>query len=245
MILGCHPAFGLTRYVFLSASSPPLSHSVPLLPASSCGPTHCAWACLGRVSSGRISYNDMFEMLKHMSPPLGLGKKCPARVAYKVDPDPVPMPQELSVRGWAALASSRLQGTPGLSLLLLLQGSPSCLSAPGCLIVHRLHPACLCSHPRQRELCCYEASAAAPDTHLCPLLTAQTGLEDGAIACPPSLLFPGKMAQTHFLNRDCFVLGSGLPAALCPKVPRVQPLRTGGTCRSSGAIHRHTHTSLS
>nr|XP_054964398.1 voltage-dependent N-type calcium channel subunit alpha-1B-like isoform X2 [Pan paniscus] len=25
----------------------------------------------------------MFEMLKHMSPPLGLGKKCPARVAYK------------------------------------------------------------------------------------------------------------------------------------------------------------------
>ncbi|XP_025779861.1 voltage-dependent N-type calcium channel subunit alpha-1B [Puma concolor] len=32
---------------------------------------------------GRISYNDMFEMLKHMSPPLGLGKKCPARVAYK------------------------------------------------------------------------------------------------------------------------------------------------------------------
>ncbi|XP_030876230.1 voltage-dependent N-type calcium channel subunit alpha-1B [Leptonychotes weddellii] len=33
--------------------------------------------------SGRISYNDMFEMLKHMSPPLGLGKKCPARVAYK------------------------------------------------------------------------------------------------------------------------------------------------------------------
>lgn len=52
-----------------------------------------ASASLGRVSSGRISYNDMFEMLKHMSPPLGLGKKCPARVAYKVDPDPAP-------RGW-------------------------------------------------------------------------------------------------------------------------------------------------
>lgn len=32
----------------------------------------------------------MFEMLKHMSPPLGLGKKCPARVAYKVDPNPTP-----------------------------------------------------------------------------------------------------------------------------------------------------------
>uniref|UniRef100_A0A803W3J9 Voltage-dependent N-type calcium channel subunit alpha n=1 Tax=Ficedula albicollis TaxID=59894 RepID=A0A803W3J9_FICAL len=26
---------------------------------------------------------DMYEMLRHMSPPLGLGKKCPARVAYK------------------------------------------------------------------------------------------------------------------------------------------------------------------
>ncbi|TEA24699.1 hypothetical protein DBR06_SOUSAS6310079, partial [Sousa chinensis] len=35
------------------------------------------------ASSGRISYNDMFEMLKHMSPPLGLGKKCPALVAYE------------------------------------------------------------------------------------------------------------------------------------------------------------------
>uniref|UniRef100_A0A8C3F0B7 Voltage-dependent N-type calcium channel subunit alpha n=1 Tax=Corvus moneduloides TaxID=1196302 RepID=A0A8C3F0B7_CORMO len=32
---------------------------------------------------GRISYTDMYEMLRHMSPPLGLGKKCPARVAYK------------------------------------------------------------------------------------------------------------------------------------------------------------------
>lgn len=26
----------------------------------------------------------MYEMLTHMSPPLGLGKKCPAKVAYKV-----------------------------------------------------------------------------------------------------------------------------------------------------------------
>ncbi|KAJ6654579.1 hypothetical protein lerEdw1_006732, partial [Lerista edwardsae] len=31
----------------------------------------------------RISYTDMYEMLRHMSPPLGLGKKCPARIAYK------------------------------------------------------------------------------------------------------------------------------------------------------------------
>ncbi|GAA6107998.1 voltage-dependent P/Q-type calcium channel subunit alpha-1A, partial [Tachysurus ichikawai] len=35
---------------------------------------------------GRISYLDMYEMLRHMSPPLGLGKKCPSRVAYKVVP---------------------------------------------------------------------------------------------------------------------------------------------------------------
>lgn len=27
----------------------------------------------------------MYEMLRDMSPPLGLGKKCPPRIAYKVD----------------------------------------------------------------------------------------------------------------------------------------------------------------
>ncbi|CAG5928829.1 unnamed protein product [Menidia menidia] len=32
---------------------------------------------------GRISYTDMYQMLRHMCPPLGLGKRCPARVAYK------------------------------------------------------------------------------------------------------------------------------------------------------------------
>lgn len=31
-----------------------------------------------------MPYPDMYQMLRHMSPPLGLGKKCPARVAYKV-----------------------------------------------------------------------------------------------------------------------------------------------------------------
>lgn len=35
--------------------------------------------------SGRIHYTDMYEMLTNMSPPLGLGKKCPSKVAYKVD----------------------------------------------------------------------------------------------------------------------------------------------------------------
>ncbi|KAG7240047.1 hypothetical protein INR49_028050, partial [Caranx melampygus] len=32
---------------------------------------------------GRIKYLDMYQMLLHMSPPLGLGKKCPPRVSYK------------------------------------------------------------------------------------------------------------------------------------------------------------------
>ncbi|XP_024618217.1 voltage-dependent N-type calcium channel subunit alpha-1B [Neophocaena asiaeorientalis asiaeorientalis] len=52
------------------------------------GPHHLdefirVWAEYDPAACGRISYNDTFEMLKHMSPPLGLGKKCPARVAYK------------------------------------------------------------------------------------------------------------------------------------------------------------------
>lgn len=59
------------------SASPPPPHSPPWTPLCH-GP--------GPASSGRISYSDMFEMLKHMSPPLGLGKKCPARVAYKVTP---------------------------------------------------------------------------------------------------------------------------------------------------------------
>lgn len=37
------------------------------------------------AARGRMPYPDMYQMLRHMSPPLGLGKKCPARVAYKVD----------------------------------------------------------------------------------------------------------------------------------------------------------------
>lgn len=34
--------------------------------------------------SGRICYQDMYKLLLFISPPLGLGKKCPNRVAYKV-----------------------------------------------------------------------------------------------------------------------------------------------------------------
>lgn len=43
----------------------------------SLSPLICLW-------SGRIHYTAMYEMLTHMSPPLGLGKKCPAKIAYKV-----------------------------------------------------------------------------------------------------------------------------------------------------------------
>lgn len=44
--------------------------------------------CVCGHPSGRISYTDMYQMLRHMCPPLGLGKRCPARVAYKVDSYP-------------------------------------------------------------------------------------------------------------------------------------------------------------
>ncbi|KAA0707598.1 Voltage-dependent P/Q-type calcium channel subunit alpha-1A [Triplophysa tibetana] len=42
------------------------------------------WAEYDPAACGRISYSDMYDMLRHMCPPLGLGKRCPARVAYKV-----------------------------------------------------------------------------------------------------------------------------------------------------------------
>ncbi|XP_043941319.1 voltage-dependent R-type calcium channel subunit alpha-1E-like isoform X1 [Protopterus annectens] len=41
------------------------------------------WAEYDRAACGRIHYTDMYEMLTHMSPPLGLGKRCPSKVAYK------------------------------------------------------------------------------------------------------------------------------------------------------------------
>ncbi|KAG7476842.1 hypothetical protein MATL_G00087110 [Megalops atlanticus] len=56
--------------------------------ASILGPHHLdefirVWAEYDPAACGRISYFDMYEMLLHMTPPLGLGKKCPPRVAYK------------------------------------------------------------------------------------------------------------------------------------------------------------------
>lgn len=46
---------------------------------------HLGYLLLCFLGSGRITYRDMYEMLRDMSPPLGLGKKCPPRIAYKVD----------------------------------------------------------------------------------------------------------------------------------------------------------------
>ena len=36
------------------------------------------------VYSGRIVYTDMYNMLRNMEPPVGFGKKCPYRLAYRV-----------------------------------------------------------------------------------------------------------------------------------------------------------------
>ncbi|KAI3372490.1 hypothetical protein L3Q82_022689 [Scortum barcoo] len=52
------------------------------------GPHHLdefirVWAEYDPAACGRIKHLDMYQMLLHMSPPLGLGKKCPPRVAYK------------------------------------------------------------------------------------------------------------------------------------------------------------------
>ncbi|KAI4817195.1 hypothetical protein KUCAC02_009471, partial [Chaenocephalus aceratus] len=56
--------------------------------ASILGPHHLdefirVWAEYDPAACGRMTYRDMYEMLRDMSPPLGLGKKCPPRVAYK------------------------------------------------------------------------------------------------------------------------------------------------------------------
>lgn len=53
--------------------------------------------------SGRISYRDMYDMLRQMSPPLGLGKKCPARVAYKVEGTDSEWPQAVCCTCWCLL----------------------------------------------------------------------------------------------------------------------------------------------
>ncbi|XP_068454963.1 calcium channel, voltage-dependent, N type, alpha 1B subunit, a isoform X14 [Clinocottus analis] len=52
------------------------------------GPHHLdefirVWAEYDPAACGRISYKDMYSLLRIISPPLGLGKNCPNRVAYK------------------------------------------------------------------------------------------------------------------------------------------------------------------
>ncbi|KAM9322783.1 voltage-dependent N-type calcium channel subunit alpha-1B [Pholidichthys leucotaenia] len=56
--------------------------------ASILGPHHLdefirVWAEYDPAACGRICYQDMYKLLRFISPPLGLGKKCPSRVAYK------------------------------------------------------------------------------------------------------------------------------------------------------------------
>lgn len=46
--------------------------------------THASTNPLSSPFSGRIHYKDMYSLLRVISPPLGLGKKCPHRVACKV-----------------------------------------------------------------------------------------------------------------------------------------------------------------
>ncbi|KAL8580522.1 hypothetical protein ACOMHN_054677 [Nucella lapillus] len=52
------------------------------------GPHHLdeygrAWAEYDPSATGRIHYSDMYDMLRDMEPPVGFGKKCPYRLAYR------------------------------------------------------------------------------------------------------------------------------------------------------------------
>lgn len=38
---------------------------------------------IGYFYRGRIQYTDMYDMLRNMEPPVGFGKKCPTRLAYR------------------------------------------------------------------------------------------------------------------------------------------------------------------
>jgi voltage-dependent calcium channel N type alpha-1B len=42
------------------------------------------WSEYDPNASGFIHYNEMYDMLRNMDPPLGFGNKCPYRLAYKV-----------------------------------------------------------------------------------------------------------------------------------------------------------------
>ncbi|XP_013405220.1 voltage-dependent calcium channel type A subunit alpha-1 [Lingula anatina] len=52
------------------------------------GPHHLdeyirVWSDYDPTASGRISYQDMYDLLRNLEPPVGFGKKCPYRLAYR------------------------------------------------------------------------------------------------------------------------------------------------------------------
>lgn len=52
------------------------------------GPHHLdefvnCWGEYDPAATGWINYNDMYEMLRNMAPPVGFGRNCPYRLAYK------------------------------------------------------------------------------------------------------------------------------------------------------------------
>ena len=53
------------------------------------GPHHLdeyirVWAEADPAATGRIHYLQVYELLRNLEPPIGFGKKCPSRLAYRV-----------------------------------------------------------------------------------------------------------------------------------------------------------------
>lgn len=71
--------FIILSHLFLTPLSFFLSFSLCILCVPSPNLHSLYFSC-----SGRIHYKDMYSLLRVISPPLGLGKKCPHRVACKV-----------------------------------------------------------------------------------------------------------------------------------------------------------------
>lgn len=163
-----------------------------------------------------------------MSPPLGLGKKCPARVAYKVDLDPALIlhpTQEPSVLGWARLGlaqpAEHSWAPPAFSGFVWLCG---CTWLPYRCSHTTLKPiapipdsgTCLCTNP--------DTPPGFPITDILEKL--RTMEPESTPPCPhpfpfPSSAFPRMRRQTNrcFLDRGCFILGLGLPGCPAPCAP--------------------------
>ncbi|OBS66212.1 hypothetical protein A6R68_05248 [Neotoma lepida] len=70
------------------------------------GPHHLdefirVWAEYDPAACCRIHYKDMYNLLRCIAPPVGLGKNCPRRLAYKTSPLPAAL-------HWAAMRSGRI-----------------------------------------------------------------------------------------------------------------------------------------